>query len=88
MENPPRSRWFYPILPFRVMQRLKFDFRMAGNYLLGERYVQLNALLSAMAWNMKKWMQKAISLLFEKWLDCFFFLQDKCCFHGRIASGG
>jgi hypothetical protein len=39
---------------------------------LGESYVQLNALLSAMAWNMKKWMQKAISRLLEKWLDRVF----------------
>jgi IS5 family transposase len=55
-----------------VNAHLKSDFRMAENYLLEESYVQLNALLSAMAWNMKKWMQKVISRLLEKWLDRVF----------------
>ena len=48
-----------------VNAHLKTDFRMAENYLLGDKYVQLNALLSAAAWNFKKWMKKAISLLFK-----------------------
>jgi IS5 family transposase len=45
---------------------------MSDNYLFGERYIQLNALLSATAWNLKKWMQKAISWLLEKWIDRVF----------------
>jgi IS5 family transposase len=55
-----------------VNAHLKSDFRMSENYLLGESYVQLNALLSATAWNLKKWMQKAISWLLEKWIDRVF----------------
>ena len=37
-----------------INAHLKTDFRMAENYLLGDRYIQLNALLSATAWNFKK----------------------------------
>jgi len=51
-----------------VNAHLKTDFRMAENYLLGDKYIQLNALMSAAAWNFKKWMEKAISLLFK---TCF-----------------
>ncbi|MDR1500105.1 MAG: IS5/IS1182 family transposase, partial [Tannerellaceae bacterium] len=36
----------------------KTDFRMAQNYLSGEKGVQINALLAATAWNMKKMMEK------------------------------
>jgi len=36
---------------------------MAENHLLGDKYIQLNALLSAAVWNFKKWMKNTISLL-------------------------
>ncbi|NDV97569.1 hypothetical protein D0T84_22180 [Dysgonomonas sp. 521] len=48
-----------------VNAHLKSDFRMHENYLCGERYVQINALLSATAWNLKKWMKNLISWLYN-----------------------
>jgi len=48
-----------------VNAHLKFDFRMQENYLSGDKYIQINALLSAMAWNFKKWMRKTISWLYK-----------------------
>jgi IS5 family transposase len=41
-----------------VIGHLKTDFRMAQNYLNGEKGVQINALMVARAWNMKKMMEK------------------------------
>lgn len=46
-----------------VIGHLKSDFRMAENYLLHKSSLKMNALLSASAWNFKKWMEKAILLL-------------------------
>jgi len=40
-----------------VIGHLKTDFRMAQNYLWGEKGVQINALMSACAWNLKKYME-------------------------------
>jgi len=37
---------------------LKSDYRMQQNYLLGEQGVQINALMAATAWNLKKMMEK------------------------------
>jgi len=48
-----------------VNAHLKSDFRMQENFLLGDCYIQLNALLSAAAWNFKKWMKKIISWLWK-----------------------
>jgi len=44
------------------------DFRMEQNYLLSEKGIQINALLAASAWNLKKMMEK----LKEDFL-CFIF---------------
>jgi IS5 family transposase len=41
-----------------IIGHLKTDFRMAQNYLMGENGIQINALLAATAWNLKKMMQK------------------------------
>ena len=41
----------------RIIGHLKSNFRLAQNYLLGETGPQINALLSATAWNMKKMME-------------------------------
>ena len=41
----------------RIIGHLKTDFRLAQNYFLGETGPQINALLSATAWNMKKMME-------------------------------
>ncbi|MDR0754087.1 MAG: hypothetical protein LBF04_01730 [Prevotellaceae bacterium] len=37
-----------------IIGHLKTDFRMAQNYLHGVNGVQINALMSATAWNLKK----------------------------------
>lgn len=41
-----------------IIGHLKTDFRMEQNYLLGEKGIQINALLAATAWNLKKMMEK------------------------------
>jgi|BioPla2DNA2_1021312.scaffolds.fasta_scaffold33721_3 IS5 family transposase len=41
-----------------IISHLKKDFRMEQNYLMGESGIQINALLAATAWNLKKLMQK------------------------------
>ena len=48
-----------------VNAHLKSDFRMQENFLLGYYFVQINALLSATAWNLKRWMINAISWLYK-----------------------
>ena len=40
-----------------IIGHLKSDFRMAQNYLHGKDGVQINALMSACAWNLKKYME-------------------------------
>jgi len=41
-----------------IIGHLKSDFRMGQNYLWGEKSPQINALLAATGWNLKKLMQK------------------------------
>ncbi len=41
-----------------IIGHLKKDFRMEQNYLMGEEGIQINALLAASAWNLKKMMEK------------------------------
>ena len=40
-----------------IIGHLKTDFRMAQNYLHGEKGIQINALMAACAWNLKKHME-------------------------------
>jgi IS5 family transposase len=62
-----------------IIGHTKTDFRMQQNYLWGEKGLQINALMSATAWNLKKMMEK----LKEKFLQYFFrvFLPKNfyCC---------
>lgn len=60
-----------------IIGHLKTDFRMGQNYLLGEKGIQINALMAATAWNLKKLMQK----LKEEFLYIFLkiFLQQNFC---------
>jgi IS5 family transposase len=51
-----------------IIGHLKTDFRMAQNYLLGEKGIQINAFMAATAWNLKKMIEK----LKEEFL-CFIF---------------
>jgi IS5 family transposase len=53
-----------------VIGHLKTDFRMQQNYLWGQAGIQINALLAATAWNLKKMMEK----LKEKILQIIFRL--------------
>ncbi|MDR1274037.1 MAG: transposase [Odoribacteraceae bacterium] len=48
-----------------IIGHLKTDFRMAQNYHLGEAGIQINAFIAAVAWNLKKYMEK----LKEKFLQ-------------------
>jgi len=41
-----------------IIGHLKTDYRLAQNYLLNEKGIQINALMSATAWNLKKLMEK------------------------------
>ena len=41
-----------------IIGHLKSDFRMDKNYLSGTQGIQINALLSATSWNLKKFMKK------------------------------
>ncbi|QCX52624.1 IS5 family transposase [Elizabethkingia sp. JS20170427COW] len=62
-----------------IIGHLKTDFRLAQNYFLGETGPQINAMLSATAWNLKKMMEilkekiifqfyKIINLLFSRFI--------------------
>jgi len=51
-----------------IIGHLKTDFRMQQNYLWGEKGTQINALMAATAWNLKKLMEK----LKEKILQIIF----------------
>jgi len=72
-----------------IIGHLKTDFRLAQNYFLGEEGPQINALLTATAWNLKKMMeilkQKIIFYFFQiykiRLLDSFFKNKMKwvCC---------
>jgi len=61
-----------------IIGHLKTDFRMEQNYLLGEKGIQINALMAATAWNLKKMMQK----LKEEFLRIIFrlFFNPLFCF--------
>jgi len=68
-----------------VIGHLKSDFRMAQNYLHGEAGIQINALLSCAAWNLKKLMavlKEQAGRLFVRLLFRF-FLPD---FYGYLAA--
>jgi transposase, IS5 family len=58
-----------------IIGHLKTDFRLAQNYFMGETGPQINALLSATAWNLKKMMeilkQKINFLFFQKHILLF-----------------
>jgi len=48
-----------------IIGHLKTDFRMAQNYLLGKKGIQINALMAATAWNLKKLMEKLKKMFFR-----------------------
>jgi IS5 family transposase len=58
-----------------IQGHLKTDFRMQENYLWGEKGVQINALMAATAWNLKKMMEK-LKELFLQFIFRLFFPQN------------
>jgi hypothetical protein len=44
---------------------MKSDIRMRQNYLLGEKVVPINVLISTTAWNLKKILQKLKKMFFQ-----------------------
>jgi IS5 family transposase len=54
-----------------VIGHLKSDFRMAQNYLHGEDGIQINALMSCAAWNLKKLMEE-LKEQAARLFECFF----------------
>jgi IS5 family transposase len=61
-----------------IIGHLKTDYRLQENYLWGEKGVQINALLAATAWNLKKMMEKLkediLQIIFR-----LFFRENFCC---------
>jgi IS5 family transposase len=55
-----------------IIGHLKTDFRMAQNYFHGEVGIQINALMTGAAWNLKKMMKKLIEKIFH-FIFRFFF---------------
>lgn len=55
-----------------IIGHLKTDFRMQQNYLSGEKGIQINALMAAAAWNLKKMMKKLKEKLFHFIFKYFF----------------
>lgn len=70
-----------------IIGHLKTDFRLAKNYFLGETGPQINALLAATAWNMKKMME----LLKQKIIFLFCKIQimlfSNPVFKNKLNSG-
>ncbi|MCL2101668.1 MAG: IS5 family transposase [Fibromonadales bacterium] len=61
-----------------IIGHLKSDFRMAQNYLWGEAGVQINAFMSACAWNLKKMMGK-LREKFPQFILRLFFPKNYFC---------
>lgn len=64
-----------------IIGHLKTDFRMAQNYLHGEQGIQINALMAACAWNLKKMMEKLrekLNRLFCLIVSRYFFPKNFC----------
>ena len=60
-----------------IIGHLKTDFRLAQNYFLGETGPQINALLSATAWNMKKMMEILKEKIFFYFLNLIRLLVNR-----------
>jgi IS5 family transposase len=55
-----------------IIGHLKTDHRMQQNYLHGEKGVQINALMAATAWNLKKMMEKLKEIFWQYIFNPFF----------------
>jgi IS5 family transposase len=63
-----------------IIGHLKTDYRLAQNYLLDETGIQINALMAATAWNLKKMMEKLnektkrlFRRIFSRWVSSEFY---------------
>ena len=65
-----------------IIGHLKTDFRLAQNYFWGESGPQINALLAATAWNLKKMME----LLKENIIFLFFQIQFPLLFNFNLKN--
>ena len=54
-----------------IIGHLKTDFRMAQNYLWNEKGIQINALMAATAWNLKKYMEILVKKFKRLFLSIF-----------------
>jgi IS5 family transposase len=59
-----------------IIGHLKTDYRLAQNYLLDEKGIQINALMAATAWNLKKMMEKLKEKVMR--LLRLIFIRDFC----------
>ena len=55
-----------------IIGHLKTDYRMAQNYFLDEKGIQINAYMPAAAWNMKKKMEERKKKFFNFFLRILF----------------
>jgi IS5 family transposase len=60
-----------------IIGHLKTDYRMQQNYLWHEKGIQINALMAATAWNLKKLMEKLIEKIWQ-FIFRLFFPQTFC----------
>lgn len=59
-----------------IIGHLKFDFRLARNYLKGFIGDQINLLLAATAWNLKKWINLYFFALFSPQIQWILFIEN------------
>lgn len=69
-----------------IIGHLKTDFRLAQNYFLGESGPQMNALLSATAWNMKKMMEILKQKILYLFLRIQIFLFVNTTFKNKLEN--
>ncbi len=71
-----------------IIGHLKTDFRLAQNYFLGETGPQINALLSATAWNMKKMMEILKEKIFFYFLNLIRLLFNRNILNEKLKMAG
>ena len=69
-----------------IIGHLKTDYRLAQNYLLDESGIQINLLMAATAWNLKKYMEIWVEKIGQLFWNIFNRYQIRqippfCCYH-------
>lgn len=70
-----------------IIGHLKTDFRLAKNYFIGETGPQINALLAATAWNMKKMMEQLKQKIIFLFCKIQIMLFSNPVFKNKLNSG-